>query len=106
MIKTKGLKLLVFVLFVSVLFPTHSLGVQASQQAPFGTEIIVRTVNQFRNVADVTAFIQKAVQYNVDIISMNVKQDEDDEVPSGHVFYDSAIAPIAAAMRISTRFRM
>ncbi|OME86059.1 hypothetical protein BK120_08700 [Paenibacillus sp. FSL A5-0031] len=96
MIKTKGLKLLVFVLFVSVLFPTHSLGVQAIQQAPFGTEIIVRTVNQFRNVADVTAFIQKSVQYNVDIISMNVKQDEDDEVPSGHVFYNSAIAPIAA----------
>ncbi|WP_054022922.1 family 10 glycosylhydrolase [Bacillus sp. FJAT-28004] len=95
MIKTKGLQLLVIVLFFGILFPTHSSGVQASQ-APFGTEIIVRTVNQFRNITDVTAFIQKAVQYNVDIISMNVKQDEDDEVPSGHVFYDSAIAPIAA----------
>ncbi|MFD2875459.1 family 10 glycosylhydrolase [Paenibacillus rhizoplanae] len=63
---------------------------------PFETEVIVRTVNQFKkNVADVEDFIELSEQYGVDVISLNVKQDEDDEVPSGRVFYQSDIAPIA-----------
>ncbi|WP_339222623.1 family 10 glycosylhydrolase [Paenibacillus sp. FSL H8-0332] len=62
---------------------------------PFETEVIVRTVNQFKNVADVEDFIELSEQHGVDVISLNVKQDEDDEVPSGRVFYQSDIAPIA-----------
>ncbi|UQZ34109.1 hypothetical protein C2I18_11570 [Paenibacillus sp. PK3_47] len=62
---------------------------------PFETEVIVRTVNQFRNSADVQDFIDMSERYGVDVISMNVKQDEDDEVHSGRVFYQSDIAPIA-----------
>ncbi|MGO4348647.1 S-layer homology domain-containing protein [Paenibacillus sp. MCAF9] len=65
------------------------------ENTPFKTEITVRTVNQFRSASDVADFVEQAVKYNVDIINMSVKQDEDDEVPSGHVFYNSAIAPIA-----------
>lgn len=72
--------------------------VQASEpeNTPFETEVIVRTVNQFKKKSDVTNFVSMAKQYGVDVISMNVKQDEDDEVPSGRVFYHSNIAPIAA----------
>lgn len=62
---------------------------------PFETEVIVRTVNQFKNKTDVTNFITMSQSYGVDVISMNVKQDEDDEVPSGRVFYQSDIAPVA-----------
>lgn len=67
-----------------------------SAATAFKTDIIVRTVNQFKNDADVASFIEQAVTHNVDVINLNVKQDEDDEVPSGHVFYDSAIAPVAS----------
>ncbi|WP_082112274.1 family 10 glycosylhydrolase [Paenibacillus sp. DMB20] len=63
---------------------------------PFETEVIVRTVNQFKNKADVLTFIEMSKRYGVDVISMNVKQDEDDEVPSGRVFYQSDIAPVAS----------
>ncbi|MGI2295089.1 endo-1,4-beta-xylanase [Paenibacillus sp. GXUN7292] len=62
---------------------------------PFETEVIVRTVNQFKNNADVQSFVNMAEQYGVNVISMNVKQDEDDEVRSGQVFYNSSIARIA-----------
>ncbi len=62
---------------------------------PFDTEVVVRTVNQFADEADVEAFVEAAERRGVDVISMNVKQDEDDEVPSGQVFYDSRIAPVA-----------
>lgn len=78
-----------------------SVGTSASTWAesgdypPFETEVIVRTVNQFTDKEDVEAFVEQAERYGVDVISMNVKQDEDDEVPSGQVFYRSDIAPIA-----------
>ncbi|MFF2889139.1 endo-1,4-beta-xylanase [Paenibacillus sp. NPDC057967] len=90
--------LLVFSMVVTTLGLGGASTVQAeeSENAPFETELIVRTVNQFKNAADVQAFVDMADQYNVTVISMNVKQDEDDEVPSGQVFYESSIAPIAA----------
>jgi regulation of enolase protein 1 (concanavalin A-like superfamily) len=74
-----------------------SVPVTAKEQTnpPFETEVIVRTVNQFKSTADVQKFIALATSNGVDVISMNVKQDEDDEVPSGSVFYHSSIAPIA-----------
>ncbi len=72
-------------------------GVKAAEESnpPFETEVIVRTVNQFKNTTDVLEFVEMAERNGVDVISMNVKQDEDDEVPSGQVFYQSDIAPVA-----------
>lgn len=68
---------------------------ESGDYPPFETEVIVRTVNQFTDKEDVEAFVEQAERYGVDVISMNVKQDEDDEVPSGQVFYQSDIAPVA-----------
>ena len=62
---------------------------------PFGTEIIVRTVRNLRRPADVAALVGLAAASHVAVINVAAKQDEDDEVPSGTVFYDSAIAPRA-----------
>lgn len=95
------LAVMISVSMILALLGSHiaSVGsVQASEPAntPFETEVIVRTVNQFKKKSDVTNFVSMAKQYGVDVISMNVKQDEDDEVPSGRVFYHSSIAPIAA----------
>lgn len=63
--------------------------------SPFKTEIIVRTVNNLRDHSEVVSFLNMATRYHVSVINLAVKQDEDDEMPSGVVFYDSAIAPRA-----------
>lgn len=72
-------------------------GVNVTKAAspPFVTEVIVRTVENFKNHADVIAFMNAAANRHVDVINLNVKEDEDDAVPSGYVFYQSQIAPIA-----------
>jgi uncharacterized lipoprotein YddW (UPF0748 family) len=61
----------------------------------FINEVIVRTVENFRSHEDVVNFVEMASAKNIAVINLNVKQDEDDEVPSGYVFYKSRIAPIA-----------
>jgi uncharacterized lipoprotein YddW (UPF0748 family) len=61
----------------------------------FKTEIIVRTVANFRGPTDVSALVALAAQYGVSTINLAAKQDEDDEIPSGSVFYASRIAPSA-----------
>ena len=63
--------------------------------SPFKTEIIVRTVKNLHNHSEVVSFLNMAARHNVDVINLAVKQDEDDEVPSGVVFYASTIAPRA-----------
>ena len=63
---------------------------------PFRTEIVVRTVRNLRTPAKVAAFVGMAARHRVAVINVAAKQDEDDEVPSGTVFYNSAIAPRAA----------
>ena len=63
--------------------------------SPFKTEINVRTVQNLHNHEEVVSFLNMAARYNVDVINLAVKQDEDDEVPSGVVFYASEIAPRA-----------
>lgn len=62
---------------------------------PFVTEVIVRTVENFKNHSDVVTFMKNAAKRHVSVINLNVKEDEDDTVPSGYVFYNSSIAPIA-----------
>jgi len=70
-----------------------------TENKPFINEIIVRTVENFRSHADVLNFIEIASARNVSVINLNVKQDEDDEISSGYVFYKSKIAPIAPGYR-------
>jgi hypothetical protein len=63
--------------------------------APLPIELVVRPVNNFHSPADVEQFFEAAHQARVSVVHINVKQDEDDERPSGHVYYASTIAPIA-----------
>lgn len=62
----------------------------------YGIEIVVRTPANFRSPADVQAFVVRAERHGVDTISLMVKQDEDGAIPSGHLYYPSALAPTAA----------
>jgi hypothetical protein len=67
----------------------------ATAMAPYKMELIVRTVNNLGNHADVVSFFDMAVEHGVGMINLAAKQDEDDEVPSGAVFYASNLAPRA-----------
>ncbi|MDI1288306.1 MAG: family 10 glycosylhydrolase [Reyranella sp.] len=65
-------------------------------QAPvsrFKTEIVVRTIRNLRNRADVELLVEMAARHEVGVINLAAKQDEDDEIASGLVFYPSTIAP-------------
>jgi uncharacterized lipoprotein YddW (UPF0748 family) len=64
--------------------------------APLKIELIVRTVNNFTNRDEVSRFFERAHAVGVTTVYVNAKQDEDDERPSGQVYYASKIAPIAA----------
>lgn len=94
-LKKRFIAALSFLLVMPVIGTSAPVKAAGESNPPFETEVIVRTVNQFRNKTDVSKFIALSKSYGVDVISMNVKQDEDDEVPSGRVFYQSDIAPIA-----------
>lgn len=94
-LRARFISVLCFALVFSVLGSSVPAKIVEESNPPFETDVIVRTVNQFKNKADVQNFIKLSERYGVDVISMNVKQDEDDEVPSGRVFYQSNIAPIA-----------
>ena len=66
---------------------------------PRQTQITVRTATNFKTESDVKKFVQLASKYKISVIYLNVKQDEDDEVPSGYVYYKSKVAPIAKGYR-------
>jgi len=70
-------------------------GFPAKAGPAFKTEIIVRTVANIRSPEDAVALVDLAARYGVSTINLAAKQDEDDEVPSGMVFYASRIAPRA-----------
>src|SRR5262249_55150347 len=67
----------------------------ATARLAFKTEIIVRTVANFRGPTDVSALVGWAAQHAGGTINLAAKQDEDDAIPSGSVFYGSRIAPRA-----------
>ena len=71
------------------------LGAPAAARLAFKTEIIVRTINNMRSPEEVSAFVALSAQHGVSTINLAAKQDEDDEIPSGLVFYASRIAPRA-----------
>jgi hypothetical protein len=62
---------------------------------PYRTEIVVRTVRNLHTRADVAALVEMAAANHVDVINVAAKQDEDDEVASGTVFFASTVAPRA-----------
>src|SRR5262249_5182331 len=70
-------------------------GHPSSARLAFKTEIIVRTVNNVRGPEDVAALVTLSAQHGVSAINLAAKQDEDDEIASGLVFYASRIAPRA-----------
>src|SRR4030095_757071 len=72
-----------------------ALAMPAAARLAFKTEIIVRTVVNLNSRADVAALVAMAAQHGVSTINLAAKQDEDDEIPSGFVFYASRIAPRA-----------
>jgi uncharacterized lipoprotein YddW (UPF0748 family) len=71
------------------------VGVPAAARLAFKTELIVRAVTNFRSPGDVSALVTLAAQHGVSTINLAAKQDEDDEIASGLVFYASRIAPRA-----------
>jgi uncharacterized lipoprotein YddW (UPF0748 family) len=71
------------------------LGLPATAGTAFSREIIVRTIKNLRTQTDVDRLVGLAADYGVTTVNLAVKQDEDDEVASGLVFYASARAPRA-----------
>ena len=72
----------------------------AAARLAFKTEIIVRTVTNLHDHRDVSALVAMAAQHGVSTINLAAKQDEDDEIASGLVFYASRIAPRAPGYEI------
>jgi uncharacterized lipoprotein YddW (UPF0748 family) len=62
---------------------------------PFGAEATIRTAQSISDHASVVALVADAKANQIDTLVVAAKQDEDDEYPSGTVFYASAIAPQA-----------
>ena len=79
-----------------LLVPMATIAGQLAGKSALRIELVVRTIDNFKNEDDVAAFFEKAHSANVAIVHINAKQDEDDERPSGEVYYASAIAPVAA----------
>ncbi len=90
-IKTHSL--LAVLLLLAALF---TLSAAAEKNRRFSNEIIVRTVTNLKTTADVDRLVALCHQYRIATITVAFKQDEDDEIPSGYLFYPSKIAPVAA----------
>lgn len=71
------------------------LGFPAAATTVFAREIIVRTIRNLRTSQDIDRLVGLAADHRVSTINLAVKQDEDDEIPSGLVFYASQRAPRA-----------
>ncbi len=61
----------------------------------FKNEIVVRTIENINSRADVKRLLNLCREYGVETLSVAFKQDEDDKIPSGTLFYPSKIAPVA-----------
>jgi uncharacterized lipoprotein YddW (UPF0748 family) len=81
--------------FVSGVGASLLAAAPAFARAAFKTEIIVRTVNNLRAPQDVSTLVTLAARHGVSTINLAAKQDEDDEIRSGLVFFASRIAPRA-----------
>lgn len=62
---------------------------------PFLAEVIVRSARNLQNHAAVANLVALAKANHIGTLVVAAKQDEDDEFPSGTVFYASALAPQA-----------
>ncbi len=67
----------------------------AVSKSAYQNEIIVRTINNLHTSEDVDRLITRCKAHHISIISVAFKQDEDDEIASGELFYPSRIATVA-----------
>lgn len=90
-------KYLIFLLLLAVTGAAAVLYANAgkNRDRDLQKEITVRTIENIHSHKDAVKLVQLAEQYEIGTINIGVKQDEDDEVPSGMVFYSSDIAPAA-----------
>lgn len=65
-----------------------------SSGAP-GLDLVVRTAQNITRPGDVDPLVARLAARGVSRAWVQVKQDEDDEVPSGTAFYPSRLAPVA-----------
>jgi hypothetical protein len=63
--------------------------------ATYEIEIVVRSGENFRSAADVTALVDLAAQHHVAMIDVLAKQDEDGSQASGQAYYASTLLPRA-----------
>lgn len=75
--------------------PGNPAPAPATPKEPIAMEIVVRTSAMLRTPGDVQALVASAARQGVKVINLLVKQDEDGTIPSGRVFYPSALAPVA-----------
>ncbi len=61
----------------------------------FNNEIVVRSIENIKSRSDVNRLVGLCKEYGVDSIAVAFKQDEDDKIASGTLFYPSDIAPVA-----------
>lgn len=88
--KTSIILILFAVVYSFILYNNNK-----KEPLPYQSEIVVRTVKNLTHYSDVDSFIDMSVKHDISIISVAFKQDEDDGISSGEVFYPSAIAPTA-----------
>ena len=91
----KKLIILCVLEFVFIIVLTAVLAFLLMNRKKLQTEIDVRTPENISSREDAAALAALAKKHGVSVINICVKQDEDDEVPSGEVFYRSSVAPVA-----------
>ncbi len=82
------------IILLSALFIFISTLSFGNEKVHFQSEIIVRTINNIKNQDDIDRLVKGCVKNGISTIAILCKQDEDDEVDSGKVFYPSHIAPV------------
>ncbi len=72
-----------------------SSGTPYQPPKPFTAEVTFRSARNIQNHSAVLNLVANAQTNHIDTLAVAAKQDEDDEMPSGTVFFASAIAPQA-----------
>ncbi len=77
-------------------FTIHSdTRLTASHSSRLQNMLVVRTASNFVDSGDVDWFFNMIDGHGIYGIAMTVKQDEDENIPSGYAFYNSRVAPVA-----------